>query len=322
MSEEELPKLFERMRSAGLHPMLCDTAVPLVDVPVLAGFPAEVGDATNGNYVMLPRELVGRHPVFLIDAEGLSMRDAGIMPGDRLEVQMGTDVSDGDIVVAEVNGAFTVKTLFRDNEGVMWLVPQNSDFDPIRLTGTIWRIIGKVTGLRKGIPRTPYGDCAKAVMRMRGKQADMGGQQRPDQGNQPENLVFKSFYNRQRIDFAVIRQQIERVIVMQMKHRYEWYAAYRVMKDLRLLDELKLTKFALQMQAWFPDVPIQCTSDSLGEYATGHTSKAFALWNSEQFRKDMRKGQSENGFNILFHRCEELRATLFPLPTIELGLPL
>lgn len=330
--DEELRHLFKQMRAAGLHPLLCDTAVPLVEVPVLAGSPAEAGDISDANYVMLPRKLVGRHPVFLIDAEGLSMRDAGIMPGDRLEVQMGTDFSDGDVVVAEVNGAFTVKTLFRDDEGVMWLVPQNSDFDPIQLTGTIWRIIGKVIGLRKGIPHTPYGDCAKAVQRLRSRQADINGRplgprslatsgtQKTDLGNQPENLVFKSFYNRQRIDFAAIRKKTERVIVMQMKHRYEWYAAYRVMRDLHLLDELKLTKFTQQMQTWFPNVPLQCTSDSLGVYATGHTSKAFALWDSEQFRKEMRKGQTENGFNILFHRCEELRATLFPLPTIELSL--
>ncbi len=321
---DELQQELRRMQLAGLNPMICDTAVPLVDVPVLAGHPSEAGDATNSEYVLLPRKLVGRHPVFLIDADGLSMQDAGIMPGDRLEVEMNTQVADGDIVVAEVDSAYTVKTMFTDDEGARWLVPQNDEFDPIPLTGSLWRIIGKVIGLHKSMPRTPYGDCAKAVMRMRRKtcQAAESPESVPQPTNdQPCNLVFKMFYNRRRIDYAAVRKQVERVIVMQIKHRYEWYAAYRVMMDLKLLEELQLSKFAQQMKAWFPDVPIQCTSDSMGEYAVGHTSKAFSLWNSEQFRQEKRKGQTFVGFNVLYHRCEELRAALFPLPVIEQGLP-
>ena len=324
MNKKELNEELKRMRQAGLNPLKCDTAVPLVDVPVLAGYPAEAGDSSDGEHVLLPRKLVGRHPVFLIDAEGLSMKDAGIMSGDRLEVQMGTEVADGDIVVAEVDGSYTVKTLFTDEDGTMWLVPQNSEYDAIALTGSLWRIIGKVIGLRKSMQRTPYSDCAKAVMRMRrqsGEHAPAPSAQTP-QTEQPKNLVFKAFSNRRPIDFATIRSVVERVIVMQMRHCYEWYAVYRVTMDLKMLDELKLTKFAQQMQAWFPDTPLRCTADALGDYAVGHTGKAFKLWNSEQYRQERRKRQTVTAFNILYHRCEELRAALFPLPTLELGLPM
>ena len=104
MTREEVDKELELLRAAGLNPQLCDTEVPLVDVPVLAGHPAESGDATASEYVLLPKELVGRHPVFLIEVAGLSMHHADIMPGDRLEVQMDSDANDGDIVVAEVDG--------------------------------------------------------------------------------------------------------------------------------------------------------------------------------------------------------------------------
>lgn len=322
----ELRKIIEQMQQADLNPLQCDTPVPLVDVPVLAGLPAEAGDAAPyTNYVMVPRELLGRNPVFLIDARGLSMREAGIMPGDRLEVELTEEVADGDIVVAEVDGAFTVKTLFTDAEGQMWLVPQNGEYDPIALTGKLWRIIGRVIGVRKGMARTPYSDCIKAVKRMQMKaaQGSVAEKTRKQQADaQPENIVFKSFYNRQRIDFAAIRKYVERVVVMQMKHRYEWYAVYRVMMDLQLLDELRLTRFAQQMQLWFPELPLCCTADTLGDYAVGHTGKAFTLWNAEQFRQEMRRGQTMNGFNVLFHRCEELRAALFPLPVIEMGLPM
>jgi len=320
MTEDELRDILEKMRVAGLQPQLCDTPVPWVDVPVLAGNPTEAGDVTQGDFVLLPRQLVGRHPVFLIDVDGLSMCDADIMPGDRLEVEMGTPVEDGDTVVAEIDGNFTVKTLFTDNEGMQWLVPRNDEYDPILLTGHQWRIIGKVTGLRKGVPRTSYSDCAKAVMRVRREK----GQQEPAAGlgaPMPVNLIFRQFHNRRQIDFAAIREQVERVVVRQMRHRYEWYAAYRILLDLGLLEELQLSKFAQQMQAWFPDVPIRCTSDSMGDYAIGHTSKAFSLWSSDQFRAEMRKGQSVMGFNTLYHRCQELRAALFPLPVLEMQLP-
>lgn len=318
MTEQELQRELERMREAGLKPLLCDMAVPLVDVPVLAGQPSEAGDSTDSRYVMLPRELVGRHPVFLIEVEGDSMTQAGITAGDVLEVQMETQANDGDIVVAEVDGAYTVKTLFTDDEGLLWLVPQNDSYDPILLTGHLWRIIGKVIGLRKATPRISFNNCARAVQRLRQRKTSPQAPQSPPA---PQNLIFKHFSNRRRIDFAAIRDQLERIVVRQMKYRYEWYAAYRVLMDLGLLDELQLSKFALQMQAWFPEAPIQCTSDSLGEYAVGHTGKAFTLWNSEQFRQEIRKGQSATGFNTLYHRCEELRAALFPLPTLELGLP-
>lgn len=325
MTKEELQQELQRMRDAGWQPMLCDTAVKVVDVPVLAGYPAESGDQTDEKYVMLPRELVGRHPVFLIEAEGDSMKGVGIVAGDMLEVQMETGVVDGDIVVAEVNGGFTVKTFYTDGEGLQWLIPENSDYDAILLSGNQWRIVGKVIGVRKGTPRSSFSSCEKTVMRTRQKN-DRNGHAGPEhprpQAEELPNLVFRQFHQRRRVDYAAVRKQVERVVVMQMKRHYEWYAVYRVMMDLKLLDELKLTRFARQMELWFPDVAISCDSESLGVYATGHTGKAFSLWSSEAFRQDMRKGQSMTGFITLYHRCEELRAALFPLPVVELGLPI
>ena len=318
MTTKELEKEMELLSAAGLKAMLCDTKVPLVDVPVLAGKPTESGDVTGSQYVLVPRELVGHHPVFLIDVEGLSMHDANVMPGDRLEVQMDTVVNDGDIVVAEVDGGFTVKAFFTDDEGRQWLVPQNSDFAPIQLGNHSWRIVGKVIGLRKGIPRVSFMDCAKAV-----QQAALQEErtQAPLPPEQPRNMVFRQYYKRRAIDFNAVRQQVERVVVMQMRHAYEWYAAYRVLMDLGLLEDTMLTHFAQQMTAWFADAPIRCNADRLGDYAVGHTAKASTLWNVELFRKEQRRGQSIGAFNTLTHRCEELRTALFPMPLLEPALP-
>ena len=318
MTREEVNKELEKLRAAGLNPLLCDTEVPLVDVPVLAGYPSESGNATNGEYVLLPRELVGCHPVFLIDVAGLSMHDADIMPGDRLEVQMDTDVYDGDIVVAEVDGGYTVKAFFTDSAGRRWLVPQNKDYAPVLLDNRPWRIIGKVVGLRKGIPRASYVDCAKAVQ---GASLTADDIVRPLPPEQPQNVVFRQYHQRRVVDYNAVRQAVERVVVKQMRHAYEWYAAYRVLMDLGLIDDPMLTRFAQQMNVWFPDAPIRCSADRMGDYFVGHTAKASTLWNAELFRRDMRRGQSTGAFNTLLHRCEELRAVLFPLPLLEPGLP-
>lgn len=323
MTKEELQQELEFLRSKGLNPMLCDTPIPYVDVPVLAGHPSPAGDAEQGRYVMVPRELLGHNLVFLIDVDGYSMKDAGLLPGDRIEVELEVRVEDGDIVIAEVDGDCTVKTFFTDDFGEKWLVPRNDDFQAIRLSGHEWRIIGKVTGVRKGIPRTTFADCMTAVDRQRRALLQREGN-RGDETllpTQPRLLVLKKYHNRRQIDYEAIRRHVERIVVMQMKHRYEWYAVYRVMADLNLLDEPQLSKFALQMQAWFPDVVLGCTSDSLGEYAIGPTGKAFTLWSADEFRRDKSKRQSLGGFNTLWHHCEALRAVLFPLPLVELQLP-
>lgn len=319
MTYEEVIKELELLRAAGLHPMLCDTEVPLVDVPVLAGIPSDAGDVTSNEYVLMPRKLVGQHPVFLIDVNGLSMHDADIMPGDRLEVQMDTAVSDGDIVVAEVDGGFTVKAFFTDGDGRKWLVPQNTSFSPIQLENRPWRIIGKVIGLRKGIPRASYADCAKAVLNASRQTRSEDAATLPPE--QPAVLIFRKYHQRRAVDYNAVRQAVERVVLKQMRHAYEWYAAYRVLMDLGLIDDPMLTHFAQQMNVWFPDASIRCSADRMGDYAVGYTAKSSKLWNIELYRRDMRQGQSITAFNTLLHRCEELHAALFPLPLLEPGLP-
>ena len=85
---------------------------------------------------------------------------------------------------------------------------------------------------------------------------------------QPVNLIFKKFHEGKAIDFFTIRKCIEEKLVNDIKFQYEWYAAYRIIDDLRLLDDLKLSSFAEQMNKWFPDAKVPCDADALGDYAT------------------------------------------------------
>lgn len=136
--------------------------------------------------------------------------------------------------------------------------------------------------------------------------------------SQPVNLIFKKFHDGKRIDFKKIRKIIEEKLVDVMTNKYEWYAAYRMLYDLKIMEVVQLSKFAEQMNIWFPDATIPCNKDSLGDYATGHTGKPFTLWTLESFRADKKKGQSESGFNTLYYHCQELKANLTPIPVLTL----
>ncbi len=80
-------------------------------------------------------ELLIRHPAatYFVRAAGESMRDAGIFSGDILVVDRSLDAENGDIVIASVDGEFTVKYL-RRNGGPVWLEAANKDYSPIHFS--------------------------------------------------------------------------------------------------------------------------------------------------------------------------------------------
>jgi len=137
-----------------------------------------------------------------------------------------------------------------------------------------------------------------------------------DSDDQPVNLIFKKFHDGKRIDFRKIRKILEEKLVNEMNNKYEWYAAYRTLYDLKIMEVVQLSKFAEQMNTWFPNAVYPCVEDRLGDYANGHTIKPFRLWTLEGFRADKKKGQSESGFNTLYNHCNELKNSLTPIPVL------
>jgi DNA polymerase V len=90
----------------------------------------------------LNEELI-RNPAatFLVRVKGESMRDAGIHSGDTLIVDRSVTPADRQIVVAMIDGEFTVKR-FRKANGRILLEAANSSFEPIEVGEdqelTIW----------------------------------------------------------------------------------------------------------------------------------------------------------------------------------------
>jgi SOS regulatory protein LexA len=68
---------------------------------------------------------------FLVKVQGDSMIDAGIREGDMVLVERGRTAREGDIVVARVDGEWTLKTYER-RSGQAVLVPANKRYSVIR----------------------------------------------------------------------------------------------------------------------------------------------------------------------------------------------
>ena len=114
------------------------------EAAVPAGFPVPAIDYPEDK-VDLTRQLI-RHPgsTFLVESIGDSMMGAFIPPRATLIVDRSLVPVNGNIVVALLNGEFTVK-FFKKNDHRCWLVPANSKYPEIRITADmdmqVWGVV-------------------------------------------------------------------------------------------------------------------------------------------------------------------------------------
>jgi repressor LexA len=79
---------------------------------------------------------------------GESMIDAAICDGDFVVVRTQQTAENGDIVAAMLDGEATVK-VFRQRDGHTWLLPRNSNFEPI--VGDHAQVLGKVVSVLRSV---------------------------------------------------------------------------------------------------------------------------------------------------------------------------
>jgi len=79
--------------------------------------------------------------LFALNIKGESMKDAGILDGDVVIVDMRTYAENGEIVVARIDDEATVKTFYKE-DGHYRLQPENKSMQPIIVDSV--SIIGKV----------------------------------------------------------------------------------------------------------------------------------------------------------------------------------
>jgi repressor LexA len=98
---------------------------------VEAGFPTYV-EISDLETITLDEWLLGdKRATFILRVKGESMRDAGILDGDYVVVERGREPKNGDVVLAEVDGNWTLKYYRKDKSGIT-LVPANKNFPIIR----------------------------------------------------------------------------------------------------------------------------------------------------------------------------------------------
>jgi repressor LexA len=104
--------------------------LPLVG-RVAAGQPILAQEHIEARYDVDP-DLFHPRPHYLLQVHGMSMRDAGILDGDLVAVHRTPEVRSRQIVVARLEDEVTVKR-YRQEGSVVWLLPENPDFEPIRV---------------------------------------------------------------------------------------------------------------------------------------------------------------------------------------------
>lgn len=124
--------------------------IPLMSSTVTAGFPSPADD-----HLDLPidlNEYLVKHPAatFYVRVQGDSMDDAGIHQGDLLIVDRAEPYTMGSIVLAVLDGEFTVKKLMKKNDS-LYLLSSNTAYQPIKIeTETDFKVWGVVTYIVHG----------------------------------------------------------------------------------------------------------------------------------------------------------------------------
>lgn len=127
--------------------------IPLVSGYVKAGFPSPADDYTENVIDINDLFQVNEATSFYVRAEGVSMKNSGIMPEDILCVRKDLELIDGDIVIASIDNEFTVKT-FRKKGNTIFFEASNEDFENIvPVEGQEVQVWGVVTGLARVLKR-------------------------------------------------------------------------------------------------------------------------------------------------------------------------
>ena len=101
--------------------------IPLVSAKVQAGFPSPADDHMERSLDLNEHLVKNPASTFFVRVQGYSMRDAGIAAGDILVVDRSVEPKDRQIVVAMLDGEFTVKRLCK-RQGAIFLEAENKEY--------------------------------------------------------------------------------------------------------------------------------------------------------------------------------------------------
>tara|TARA_B110000914_G_scaffold176875_1_gene158327 strand:- start:192 stop:644 length:453 start_codon:yes stop_codon:yes gene_type:complete len=107
--------------------------ISLFEGSVPAGFPSPADDYMDMDLDLQSHLVPNPSSTFCIKVSGDSMKDAGIKDGDVMIVDRSLEVKNRSIVLAVIDGEFTVKRI-NVNDKELYLMPENDSFNPIKIT--------------------------------------------------------------------------------------------------------------------------------------------------------------------------------------------
>ncbi|MBQ7461985.1 MAG: hypothetical protein IJS63_06980 [Bacteroidaceae bacterium] len=279
MNEQEFNELFKLLEAQGWKPMLCDTPVPFYDGRVPCGTPNDLGDVVC-EMAMMPREYLPMNRVFCATVTGDSMKDANIFAGDIVVVESGVSISDGDIVLARIDGECTLKTYCEDENGMPWLVPQNAEYDafPLEESQSVY-VAGRVRDIIRQAPRIKYKSCLKFINRAKARQQE------------PEEIP------QLRISQAI------REIAPTITVARQWYAVFKVMMDLDVVKMWDYDGFCSMIKEELPDGQHLPSRLELQRMAVGCFAKSVVFWTESDAPV---KGKRFDAYKSLALKTKEL----------------
>jgi repressor LexA len=122
-----------------------DSSKMLLKIPVVGTVAAGIPILSEENYedtLTLQRSTLKRNRVyFAVKVRGDSMQDAGIMDGDMAVIEKQSSAKNGEIVIAVVEDAVTLKRFYKENSRIR-LEAENRRFNPIYCQDV--RILGRL----------------------------------------------------------------------------------------------------------------------------------------------------------------------------------
>lgn len=187
-----------------------------------------------------------------------SMKDAGIEEGDKIKVSTGIKPHDSDIVAVKINEAVLLMALFTDHDGVQWLVPQNPDYEALRLDEIQEdvAVMGVVSQVTLEHPRVSFRACAKVVNQTK---------QHMTQTITPDKVRW------------VIGEMAKEMTVARW-----WFAVYRAMADTAVLHACDIERFCQMVRTEVPQHPHLPDETDLHRMEVGCFRKPMTLWEDKE----------------------------------------
>ncbi len=119
--------------------------LPLIGAKIKAGFPSPADDYVEERLDLNKYLIKNPASTFFARVSGDSMIGSGIYDGDILIIDRSVQPNNNSILVCAIDGEFTIKRIKKIDKDTIYLMPDNPDFEPIKVSRDndliIWGVV-------------------------------------------------------------------------------------------------------------------------------------------------------------------------------------